>query len=355
MHIEHQSARLLNDYDIPRIIVGAWQFSAGHNVDPGDTDGALETLAAFADAGLSTFDCADIYTGVEELLGEFLNRRSRDVRAKNHPHVQVHTKFVPDRDALQNISKAYTERIIDRSLQRLGLEQLDLVQFAWWDYTVPGYVETACWLRELQLAGKIRHLGVTNCDVPRLREIVGADVQVVSHQVQYSLLDHRPEHGLVEFCRERDISLLCYGTVAGGFLSGRWLGKSEPSKKLENRSLTKYKLMIDEFGGWEAFQELLQSLHDIATKHSVSIATVATRYVLQMPQVAAAIVGARSTKHLQDSLNTISLELDESDISRLREFSVPRSAEGDVYALEREPDSTHASIMRYNLNRKDAN
>lgn len=354
MHIERQTVRITGDYQIPRVIVGAWQFSAGHNVDSASVDDALETMAAFADAGLSTFDCADIYTGVEELLGKFLNRRLLDPDAKNLPQVRIHTKFVPDRDALRQISKAYTQRIVDRSLRRLGVEQLDLVQFAWWDYMVPGYVETACWLQELQQAGKIRHLGVTNLDVPRLGEIVDAGVPVVSHQVQYSLLDHRPEHGLVDFCRERDIALLCYGTVAGGFISERWLGKSEPTERFENRSLTKYKLMIDEFGGWEAFQELLQSLHDIANKHSVNIATVATLYVLQRPQVAAAIVGARSTKHLQDNLSTISLELDENDISRLREFAVPRSPEGDVYALEREPDSTHASIMRYNLNREDS-
>lgn len=349
MQTRGQAVRLADEYEIPRIIVGGWQMSAGHNVH--HTADTIETLSSFADAGLSTFDCADIYTGVEELLGNFLSRRTSQEGQGDRTPVQIHTKFVPDQDALQNISKAYTERIIDRSLQRLGVEQLDLVQFAWWDYSVPKYVETACWLRELQLAGKIRHLGVTNFDVPRLREIVDAGVPVVSHQVQYSLLDHRPEHGLVEFCSERTIKLLCYGTLAGGFFSGRWLGKSGPAGELENRSLIKYRLMIDEFGGWEAFQELLQTLHDIASKHDVSIANVATRYVLQRPQVAAAIVGARDTRHLQESLRVLSLDLDEHDISRLREFAVPRSAEGDAYTLEREPESTHAAIMRYNLNR----
>jgi len=252
-----QLVRLAPDYTIPRIIVGAWQFSAGHNVDPASTEDAIGTLASCADAGLSTFDCADIYTGVEELLGEFLRRYGNPVGEDGRPRIRIHTKFVPDHDTLPHISRVYTERIIDRSLRRLGVEQLDLVQFAWWDYDVQGYVETALWLHDLKEAGKIRHVGVTNFDVPRLLEIVDAGVPVVSQQVQYSLLDHRPEGGLVEFCRERGIQLLCYGTLAGGFLSRRWLDKPHPAGALPNRSLTKYKLMIDEFGGWETFQELL--------------------------------------------------------------------------------------------------
>ncbi len=347
-----QTLRLNDGYEIPQIIAGAWQFSAGHNVMPGSRHDAIETFSAYADAGLSTFDCADIYTGVEELLGELVRSYSPRSVSETSGGVRIHTKFVPDREALQDISKVYTERIIDRSIQRLGVEQLDLVQFSWWDYSIPRYVETAAWLHELQIAGKIRHLGVTNFDVPRLREIVDAGVPVVSHQVQYSLLDHRPEHSLVEYCRGQKIHLLCYGTIAGGFLSERWFGKPEPSGQLGNRSLVKYKLMIDEFGGWEAFQGLLAMLCEIAAKHNVSVGSVASRYVLDRPQVAAAIVGARSTEHLANTLQVFSLILDEEDTSRLREFSVPRSAKGDVFASERDPDSPHASIMRYNLNRE---
>jgi len=76
----------------------------------------------------------------------------------------------------------------------------------------------------------------------------------LAHQLQYSLLDVRPENGMAEFCRKRGIALLCYGTVAGGLLSDRWLGRPSPAKLPSNRSLTKYKLIIDEFGGWDLFQ-----------------------------------------------------------------------------------------------------
>ncbi len=200
--------------------------------------------------------------------------------------------------------------------------------------------------------GKVAHIGVTNFDTIRLREIVDAGVEVVSHQVQYSLLDNRPAGDMAACCREHGIHLLCYGTLAGGFMSDRWLGVGDPGTDLPNRSLTKYKLIIDECGGWTAFQELLRSLHEIATKHNVSMSTVATRYVLDRPHVGAAIVGARNDKYLQDHLQTLDLELDSEDSSRLAELASRSRLAGDVYELERQPESAHAAIMRYNLNRE---
>ncbi len=313
-------------------------------------DDVLDAFARIADAGLTAFDCADIYTGVEELLGEFL--RARRFGAREQSQIRVHTKFVPDREALPQITKRYTEGIIDRSLRRLGVEQLDLVQFGWWDYEVPGYVETAVWLQDLARSGKIAYIGLTNFDTTRLRQIVDAGVQLVSHQVQYSLLDTRPSGNMAAFCREQGIHLLCYGTLAGGFMSARWLGVGDPGTDLPNRSLTKYKLIIDECGGWTAFQDLLRSLHEIATKHDINIGTVATRFVLDRPQVGAAIVGARNDTHLMDNLRTLDLELDNEDSSRLAKLATRNRLRGDVYGLERQPEGVHAAVMRYNLNRE---
>jgi aryl-alcohol dehydrogenase-like predicted oxidoreductase len=136
-------------------------------------------MRAFVQAGITTFDCADIYTGVEELIGEFLRRHGGAL-----PPVQVHTKYVPDLESLPNLTGRDVERSIDRSLRRLGVERLDLVQFHWWDYDVPGYVEAALQLARLQRAGKIRHIGLTNFDAMHLREILNAGVDVVSNQVQ---------------------------------------------------------------------------------------------------------------------------------------------------------------------------
>ncbi|NDE02793.1 MAG: hypothetical protein EBZ91_13900 [Gammaproteobacteria bacterium] len=126
--------------------------------------------------------------------------------------------------------------------------------------------------------------------------MVEGGVPVVSHQVQYSLLDERPRGAMAEYCAAQGIGLLCYGTVAGGFLSNAWLGREAPVE-LGNRSLTKYRLIIDEFGGWDMFQQLLELLQRVALRHGADIASVATRLVLDRPGVAAAIVGATNTAH----------------------------------------------------------
>jgi aryl-alcohol dehydrogenase-like predicted oxidoreductase len=339
---------LSDGYTLARIIKGGWHLAGDHGAI--DRRQAIEDMAVFVEAGITTFDCADIYTGVEQLIGDF--RRAYPTLAQR---VQVHTKFVPDLSDLQTADQGYVEKIIDRSLQRLGLERLDLVQFHWWDYSVPRYVETALALERLRVAGKIAHIGVTNFDTRTLAEMVSAGVPIVSHQLQYSLLDNRPATSMVEYCREHDIALLCYGTVAGGFLSERWLGKAEPNRAgtpaLTNRSLIKYQLIMEDFGGWDLFQQLLAVLARLAAKHDTDIASVASRAVLDRPQVAAVIVGATNTTHLQANAQVASLHLDADDRAAIAAITDRRQGpEGDVYTLERDRNGRHGRIMKYELN-----
>ena len=322
------------------IIKGGWQLAGGHG--PIDRDRAIDDMAAFVEAGVTAFDCADIYTGVEQLIGDFLRART-DLA----PRVRVHTKFVPDLDRLGTIRGSDVERIIDRSRERLGLESLDLVQFHWWDYATPRYIEIGRELLRLVGRGKIRQIGLTNFDSPRVREFMEAGIPIAAHQVQYSLLDRRPARDMAGL----GIPLLCYGSLAGGFISERWLGVGEPQEPLENRSLTKYKLIIDEFGGWSLFQELLKTLAAIAARHSVTIGSVAIRWVLEQSSVAAAIVGARSRIHLNSSLAALSFHLTDGDLAEIA-IVLDRSSgpHGDVYSLERDRQGAHGRIMRYNIN-----
>ena len=339
------SLALAPDYRISRLIKGGWHLAGGHgDIDPA---AACQDMARFVDAGITAFDCADIYTGVEELIGRF--RRDYPEHARR---IRVHTKFVPDLDRLGTLRPEDVESIIDRSLQRLGLERLDLVQFHWWDYATPRYVEAALQLERLRRAGKIDRIGVTNFGTPQLREILDAGVPVFAHQLQYSLLDDRPAHSMAELCRNQGIALLCYGTVAGGFLSDRWLGRPAPAESLANRSLVKYRLIIDEFGGWPLFQELLVVLRGLADRQHCDIATVATRAVLDCPAVAAAIVGATSAAHLEAHGRIGEVALGEQDRAAIAAVTSRRQGPpGDVYALERDREGPHGRIMKYTLNR----
>jgi aryl-alcohol dehydrogenase-like predicted oxidoreductase len=335
--------QLTGDYSISRVIKGGWHLAGGHGeIDP---DEAIADMARFVEAGITTFDCADIYTGVEELIGAF-----RQVYPSLARRIQIHTKYVPDLSALASLTAKDVERGIDRSLRRLGVERLDVVQFHWWDYAAPGYVETALALDRLRIAGKIAHLSLTNFDTPRLTEILAAGARILSHQIQYSLIDDRPARGMAQLCAENGVSLLCYGALAGGFLSGRWLGASEPAG-LTNRSLVKYKLIIDDFGGWDLFQALLRTLDGVARKHCASIAQVAGRLVLERPAVAAVIIGATSAAHIEENAGIFLLDLDPEDRAAIDQvLRRRRGPQGDVYDLERDRHGRHGAIMKYELN-----
>lgn len=337
-------------YDVSRLILGGWQFSPGHHPTPYDLDQVLETLVEVADLGVTTFDCADIYDGVEELYGRFLNRW----RTTSAPRpIRIHTKFVPDLQALPTLTKADVERVVDRSLRRLGVERLDLVQFYWWDPEVPGFEQTGVWLKELQSAGKIRHLAGTNLNAERCRALRDGGVELVADQVQYSVLDRRPERTLVTYARDEDMALLCYGGLAGGFLTDRWLGKDEPEGLTLNRSLVKYGLIIDELGGWAAHQRLLSTLRAIADDQGVDVAAVAVRFVLDQPGVAAVITGASRARQVASTMRAFEVELTPDDHARIREaagggFGPP----GDVYDLESDRTGPHGRIMKYGLQGK---
>jgi aryl-alcohol dehydrogenase-like predicted oxidoreductase len=231
------------------------------------------------------------------------------------------------------MTQRIVQEAVDVSLHRMDSESLDLLQFHWWDYENEQYLAALENLAQLQQVGKIKHLGLTNFDTQHLKRIIEHGIPIVSNQVQYSLIDRRPEVHMVALCQERQVWLLTYGTLCGGFLSDKYLGQPEPSRwELETASLKKYKQMIDAWGGWGLFQELLKTLKDIADKHAVSIANVATRYILDKPKVAGVIVGVRLglSDHREDNARVSGLHLDGQDLERIENI-LTRS--NDLYRI----------------------
>jgi aryl-alcohol dehydrogenase-like predicted oxidoreductase len=344
-----ETFELAPGYSISRVLRGGWQLAGGHGAV--DADKAVADMRAFVEAGVTTFDCADIYTGVEVLIGRF---RAAMREAGEHALLErhkVHTKFVPDLDKLATIDRSYVERIIDRSRQRLQMDRLDLVQFHWWDLAIPGFERAAGWLAELAREGRIRNVGGTNFSGAASKAMLDAGVPLVSMQVQYSMLDDRPARDLAPVCAASGMKILCYGTIAGGFLTDRWLGAPEPTDGIENRSLIKYKLIIDDFGGWDLFQDLLTTLKQVGDRHGASVANVATRWVLDQPHVAGAIIGARYSDRLADNLKVFALHLDEADRAAIGAVLSRRKGPlGATYDLERDRTGRHGRIMKYNLN-----
>ncbi|MBF9028849.1 aldo/keto reductase [Rhodobacterales bacterium HKCCE3408] len=346
-----ETARLRPGHEISRVIKGGWQLAGDHGAV--DRSAAIADMEAFLDAGITTFDCADIYTGVEEMIGEFIADVRRRRGAAIADRAIVHTKLVPDLSRLTDLRPEEVEAIVDRSLKRLQIDRLHLVQFFWWDLSLGDAVAALDVLKACQKKGKIANLGTTNWDAAEMARFTDAGFDVVSAQIQYSVLDRRPAGDLTPWARARDIQFLCYGTLAGGFLTESWLSKPDPGFAFENRSLVKYRLIIDEFGPWERFQKLLTTLKAVGDRQGVTLSSVATRWVLDQPQVAAAIVGARYARHLPKTLQVFDVTLDDEDRAAIQ--AVIDEAEGPagpVYGLERDRSSRHGRIMKYNLNTK---
>ena len=156
----------------------------------------------------------------------------------------------------------------------MGMDRLDLLQFHWWDYRESAYLEALTHLSDLRDECKIQELALTNFDTQRMQEIAGQGIRVVSNQVQYSLVDRRPEVAMVGFCQSHEVSLLAYGTLCGGLLS------------------------------------------DL---HNASIANVAVRYVLDRPAVAGVIIGARLgvAEHINENVRVFRIQLDSKDVEAI--------------------------------------
>jgi aryl-alcohol dehydrogenase-like predicted oxidoreductase len=320
--------QLTGDLRIHRLLNGMWQVSGGHG--PIDRHKAIQMMLAYHAAGFTTWDLADHYGPAEDFIGEFRRQLKAVQGAGALADVQALTKWVPQP---VRMTRRIVEEAVDLSLRRMDTESLDLLQFHWWDYENEQYLAALEFLAQLQQLGKIKHLALTNFDTQHLQRILEHGIPIVSNQVQYSLIDRRPEVGMAALCQERQVWLLAYGTLCGGFLSDKFLGQPEPGRwALETASLKKYKQMIDAWGGWGLFQDLLKTLKGIAEKHAVSIANVATRYILDKPKVAGVIVGVRLglSDHREDNARVSSVQLNGQDLERIENVL---SRSNDLYRV----------------------
>ncbi|MFT7184479.1 MAG: aryl-alcohol dehydrogenase-like predicted oxidoreductase [Oceanicoccus sp.] len=344
-----ERTKLYDDYEISPVIKGGWQLSTGHTIDK-DVSGeqAVEDMIKFIESGITTLDFGDIYTGVEELVGRALSALREIYGDQARKMIQLHTKYVPNNADLENLNPNDAETILRRSCERLGVEQVDLVQFHWWRYEAKGYLPAIERLFELKEKGLVGAVGITNFDSERVQEMIEAGLTPQSIQLQYSLLDRRPEKRLFQLCKDNDISVFCYGTVAGGYLSNRYLGQEEPAA--ETRSNVKYRLIIEEFGGWTLYQELLQTLNIVAQKYGTDIATIASAYALHNEAVNAVIVGARNLNHLDSNLEIPEIQFDTEDLMAIEKvLAHSKGPSGPVYDLERN-SAKHSGIMHTNNN-----
>ena len=303
--------RLAPDLEISRILTGLWQVADqerdGRAFDVGR---AAEAMQPYVAAGFTTFDMADHYGSAEDVVGRFRAR-------PDAPATQLLTKWVPEPGP---ITRADVRAAVDRARSRMGVERIDLLQFHAWSYAHPAWLDALFFLDECRREGSIGHLGLTNTDTAHLRLVVESGVPIVSNQICYSLLDQRAAGAMAAYCAAKGIALLAFGTLAGGFLSDRWLGVAEPDwARVETWSQMKYGRFIRQVGGWDALQRVLRAARTIADRHGCSIANVAARSILDAPAVGGVIVGARlgERAHLEDNARLDALRLTAADRAEL--------------------------------------
>lgn len=306
---------LAPDLEISRIVTGLWQVAdmerGGTLLDP---QVASDNLLDYARAGFDTFDMADHYGSAEVITGRMLSRvRAGEQAGSNRP--VAFTKWCPTPGPM---TIDVVRDGVKRSLDRMQLDCIDLMQFHWWSFEHLAWLDALKCLAELRDEGLIRHIGLTNFDTAHLRVLVKHGIPIATNQVCFSLLDRRAAGDMSAFCLDHGVRLLAYGTLAGGLMSEKWLGVPEPGiDEIADWSKMKYKRFVDSVGGWSALQAILVALRDVAAKHQVSLPNVATRWVLEHPAVAATIVGARlgEREHRADNLKIFDFQLDEEDRS----------------------------------------
>jgi len=322
---------------ISRVLTGLWQLADqerdGRTLD---LERTADAMGPYVAAGLTTFDMADHYGSAELVAGIFRSRHSGAG--------QYLTKWVPKPG---RVARADVRGAVERALQRLRAESIDLLQYHAWNYADPSWLETLYDLQDLKREGLINQLGLTNVDTSHLRMVRASGIEVVSNQVSFSLLDQRAAAGLAPYCAASGVRLLAYGTVAGGWLTERWLGQPEPDwERTGTWSMMKYGRFMRVAGGWDALQRVLAATQQVADRHGVSIANIATRCILDHPGVAGVIVGARlgERAHIEDTVRLFSFTLSDTDRAKIHAaLETLRPIPGDCGDEYRKPPFLTAS------------
>jgi len=323
------------------IITGLWQVA---DLERSGTllnrEAAAEELVEYAKDGFACFDMADHYGSAELIAGAARARLLQTNVSLSPPRLL--TKWCPQP---HECTPELVRRGVDERRKRLGVETIDLLQLHWWTFDHPGYIDVMDTLMTLKQEGWIQHIGLTNFDTDHLRVLQSCGHEIATNQVCLSVLDARALGNMSELCAQTDVRLLAYGTLAGGFLSEKWLDEPEPDH-IDDWSKMKYHRFINAAGGWIAFQSVLKTLHEIAQKHGATVSNVATRWVLDQPAVAGVIVGARLMEHQHRAANKTPMSFaltdeDHDSINHCRQFL--QTIAGDCGTEYRQPPYLTAS------------
>jgi aryl-alcohol dehydrogenase-like predicted oxidoreductase len=290
---------------VSRIILGCGNFG-GIGSSPAffgrgeSREDAFAIMDAAWEAGITTFDTADAYGGgrSESWIGDWLRTKSADVRGE----IVLSTKtFNPmDEGEDHGLAPARVRRQLESSLERLGVERVQMYLTHDWDADVP-IAETLGVLDELVQEGKVGAFGASNVDGVQLREALAASRGTRYEWVQnsYSLLDREAEREVLPLCAEANLGFTPFSPLAGGWLTGKYeRGAAAPAGSRMTMRPEPYAHFVENDAVWRG----LDGLAAAASERGTSQAALALAWLLADPRVTAVIVGPRRPEHLEPAL-----------------------------------------------------
>ncbi|MGB2600954.1 MAG: aldo/keto reductase [Candidatus Omnitrophota bacterium] len=293
------------DLGVSSICLGSWVFGGDCWGEVNDAQ-SVDVVRGAIEKGVNFIDTAPIYGSgrSEEVIGKAIRgRRDKVIIATKMGLEQKGSSIRP------NLSAEFIRKEVEESLCRLGVETIDLYQCHWPDPNT-SLKETFSELNRLVDEGKIRYIGVSNFEKEILERSL-EEAPIVSDQMQYSLFSRDIEKKLLPFCSEKEISILTYGSLGGGILTGKYNACANFPKG-DVRSFF-YKYYSEPF--WGKANAVLSALGEIAEKRKVAASEVAINWVLSHNEVASCIVGCRTIKQLEENIKASDWQLDQEEIS----------------------------------------
>jgi len=303
---------------------GAW------GIPGASPEESIKMLDKFVELGGNFIDTADVYGSSEDLMGQWLTKRSEG-NPKFRDSLIIATKVKNPTGYGPNdagLSRKHIFAAIESSLKRLQTSYIDLYQVHRWDPETP-IEETMSALNDLVRSGKVRYIGCSNFTARQIQKSL--DICKAKNfeaftclQPQYSLLCRSTEWDLLETCIEEGLGCIPWSPLAGGWLSGSYKRGMKEAPK-ESR------VAWAEAKGWKATDwstqaeertfQIIDELFKVADELKCSVAQVALRWIMQQPGVTCPIIGAKTLKHLEDNLGAIRIKLNDDQMKRLTKIS----------------------------------
>ena len=313
---------------------GTWELGTTQYGDI-DIDEAVRAVHMAIDHGVTLFDTAEVYGPFtsEELLARGLGERRKDIV------LVTKVGFVFQEDpsirgdaaiAGRNASAGYITERTEGCLKRLNTDYVDLMLIHWPDLTTP-HEETIAALEAMKAAGKIRHYGVSNYDVPMMAECQKYG-RLAANQVGYNLFDRRMEAAVLPHCLEQGIGFMAYGSLAFGLLTGALTPDIEFAENDWRGRGMAFGLPL--FTRENIVKELrvTERLKAVAAGYDRSVAQLALAWVLSHPAVTVGLVGMRNERELEENIAAVDWRLtdgDRAEIDRIfADEGVPTYADG---------------------------